>query len=133
MVSFTGIRQMLSCNHIRSYQYFTESINPGPCQFIGTECNSWEEFKNGTCFECVNGKKCPFQTKFGLHADSYIRKGAAYGSPLRIPPPRTHVKLYMRTGKEGPFCRKYIFSLLFLCCYCRAFLYCQFSESGFIS
>lgn len=102
---YRGIRQMLSCNHIRSYQYFTESINPGPCQFIGTECNSWEEFKNGTCFECVNGKKCPFQTKFGLHADSYIRKGAAYGSPLRIPPPRTHVKLYMRTGKEGPFCR----------------------------
>ncbi|PSN47913.1 Pancreatic triacylglycerol lipase [Blattella germanica] len=102
---FQGFRKMLSCNHIRSYEYFIESINPGPCYFMGTECNSWEEFQNGTCFNCSEESNCPFQNRLGLHADSYIRTGPAYGSPLRLPPPRTHVKLYMMTGPEGPFCR----------------------------
>ncbi|KDR08048.1 pancreatic lipase-related protein 2-like [Zootermopsis nevadensis] len=102
---YTGIRHMLGCNHIRSYQYFTESINPRSCYFMGTECGSWEEFQNGSCFDCAVGNKCPFQTKLGLHADSYLRKGADYGSPLNLPPPRTHVKLFMMTGAEGPFCR----------------------------
>lgn len=102
----TGIRKMISCNHIRSYQYFTESINPGICYFIGTECGSWEEFQNGSCFSCSTGNKCPFQTKFGMHADLYLRKGEAYGSSLRLPPPRSNVKLFMMTGVERPFCRK---------------------------
>ncbi|XP_033610214.1 pancreatic triacylglycerol lipase isoform X2 [Cryptotermes secundus] len=102
---YRGIRHMLGCNHIRSYQYFTESINPGSCYFMGTECDSWEEFQNGSCFDCVTGNKCPFQTRIGLHADTYLRKGVAYGSPLNLPPPRTHVKLFMMTGADGPFCR----------------------------
>ncbi|GFG30365.1 hypothetical protein Cfor_12942 [Coptotermes formosanus] len=102
---YRGIRHMLGCNHIRSYQYFTESINTGPCYFMGTECGSWEEFQNGSCFNCIDGNTCPFQTKLGLHADSYLRKGIAYGSPLNLPPPRTHVKLFMMTGDEEPFCR----------------------------
>lgn len=105
-ISLTGIRHMLGCNHIRSYQYFTESINTGSCYFVGTECGSWEEFQNGSCFDCITGNKCPFQTRIGLHADTYLRKGAAYGSPLNLPPPRTHVKLFMMTGADGPFCRK---------------------------
>ena len=98
---------MISCNHIRSYQYFIESINPANCQFLGTECESWEHFLNGSCFDCTAGNKCPFQTKLGFHADSYLRTDLGYGSALRLPPPRTHVKLYMMTGAEGPFCREY--------------------------
>lgn len=73
---------------------------------MGTECGSWEEFQNGSCFNCVDGNKCPFQTKLGLHADSYLRNGAAYGSPLNLPPPRSHIKLFMMTGDDAPFCRK---------------------------
>lgn len=102
---YRGIKQMIGCNHVRSYQYFTESINPRLCQFMGTECGSWEEFENGSCFECSADDKCPFQNKFGLHSDSYLRKGAAYGSPLRLPPPRSQVKLFLKTGREEPFCR----------------------------
>jgi hypothetical protein len=41
-----------------------------------------------------------------MHADLYLRKGEAYGSPLRLPPPRSNVRLFMMTGVEGPFCRK---------------------------
>lgn len=102
---YKGLRKMISCNHIRSYEYFTESIDPGNCYFMGTECDSWEHFLNGTCFDCTAGNKCPFQNKFGLHADTYLRTGTGYGSALRLPPPRTHVKLYMMTGAQGPFCR----------------------------
>ncbi|PNF41741.1 Pancreatic lipase-related protein 2 [Cryptotermes secundus] len=106
---YRGIRKMISCNHIRSYQYFTESINPGLCYFMGTECGSWEEFQNGSCFSCSRGNKCPFQTKFGMHADLYLRKGEAYGSSLRLPPPRFNVKLFMMTGVERPFCRHHYY------------------------
>ncbi|KAJ9584757.1 hypothetical protein L9F63_020907, partial [Diploptera punctata] len=102
---YKGIRKMISCNHIRSYQYFTESINPNECHFVGTECDSWEHFLNGSCFDCTSSNKCPFQTKLGFHADTYLRKGTEYGSPLRLPPSRSHIKLYMMTGDQSPFCR----------------------------
>ena len=42
------LRRLLSCNHIRAYEFFTESIN-SDCQFIGVECGSWLEFYNGQC------------------------------------------------------------------------------------
>ncbi|KDR08050.1 pancreatic lipase-related protein 2-like [Zootermopsis nevadensis] len=106
---YRGIRNMISCNHIRSYQYFTESINPGPCYFMGTDCGSWEEFQNGSCFNCSKSNKCPFQTKFGMHADSFLKKGTAYESPLRHSLPRSNIRLFMMTGAEEPFCRHHYY------------------------
>ena len=42
------LRRLLSCNHIRAYEFFTESIN-SECQFVGVECDSWDAFYNGKC------------------------------------------------------------------------------------
>ncbi len=43
------LRRLLSCNHIRAYEFFTESINSQKCQFIGVECGSWQDFYAGKC------------------------------------------------------------------------------------
>ena len=42
-----ALRRILSCNHIRAYEYFIDSINPKTCQMIAVECDSWENFQNG--------------------------------------------------------------------------------------
>lgn len=38
---FRGVRKFLGCNHIRSHEYFAESINP-KCPFATISCNSYE-------------------------------------------------------------------------------------------
>lgn len=38
---FWGVQQFVSCNHIRSHQFFTESIL-GNCPFIAITCESYE-------------------------------------------------------------------------------------------
>lgn len=54
---------MIGCNHVRSYQYFTETIN-SPEKFLAVECRSWEHYLNGSCFKCdydpvfKNGTQC---------------------------------------------------------------------------
>ena len=44
-----ALRRTLSCNHIRAYEYFIDSIKTEDCQFIGIECESWQEFVEGKC------------------------------------------------------------------------------------
>lgn len=36
-----NVQEFLGCNHIRSYQYFTESIH-SKCPFMGITCESYE-------------------------------------------------------------------------------------------
>jgi hypothetical protein len=44
---FLGIRKYLGCNHIRSYEFFIESINPNRgCSFLTMACSSYEVFVN---------------------------------------------------------------------------------------
>lgn len=38
---FRGVRKFLGCNHIRSHEYFAESIN-SKCSFTTIACNSYE-------------------------------------------------------------------------------------------
>ncbi|EEB12620.1 Ves G 1 allergen precursor, putative [Pediculus humanus corporis] len=67
-----GVTKMISCNHVRSYQYFIETIN-SPEKFLAVECKSWEHYLNGSCFKCdynsayKNGTLC---APFGFHSAS---------------------------------------------------------------
>ncbi|XP_031367475.1 pancreatic triacylglycerol lipase-like isoform X2 [Apis dorsata] len=81
---FRGIKRFVGCNHIRSYEYFIESINT-KCSFLGVPCLSWEKFQNGNCFDCVN-QYCP---KLGLDAQ----------------PGNYHASVYLMTGSIKPFCK----------------------------
>ncbi|XP_051161707.1 inactive pancreatic lipase-related protein 1-like [Leptopilina boulardi] len=81
---FRGIKRFLGCNHIRSYEYFMESINTA-CPFIAVPCESWDKFLEGSCFDCVN-QYCP---RFGFDAQ----------------PGNYHASVYLMTGREKPFCR----------------------------
>ncbi|XP_011306825.1 pancreatic triacylglycerol lipase [Fopius arisanus] len=79
-----GIKRFLSCNHIRSYDYFIESINTA-CPFLAVPCSSWRNFQDGNCFDCVN-QYCP---RFGFDAQ----------------PGNYHASVYLMTASEKPFCR----------------------------
>lgn len=81
--SFSGIKRFLGCNHIRSYEYFIESINT-VCPFLSVPCTSWEKFQNGSCFDCVE-QHCP---RFGFNAQ----------------PGNHHASVYLMTGRDKPFC-----------------------------
>lgn len=81
---FRGIKRFLGCNHIRSYEYFVESINTR-CPFIASPCSSWDKFQEGKCFDCIN-QYCP---KFGLDAQ----------------PGNYHASVYFMTGSDKPFCK----------------------------
>ena len=48
-----AFRRLISCNHIRAYEYFTESIN-SKCPFMAVECSSWEDFIEGHCNGCTS-------------------------------------------------------------------------------
>ncbi len=43
-----AFRRLIGCNHYRSYEYFTESIN-SDCPFIAVRCPSWSAFVTGQC------------------------------------------------------------------------------------
>ncbi|XP_069955111.1 pancreatic triacylglycerol lipase-like [Cherax quadricarinatus] len=85
-----GVRRYIGCNHIRSYEYFTESIN-SVCPFMGLECGSWEAYWQGVCWQCGRGlERC---ATMGAHADVYNKTE------------RTPRKLYLITDDQSPFCR----------------------------
>lgn len=111
-----GIRLYVGCNHIRSYQYFTESIN-SECPFAAVECSSFDEFLTGKCFACQSHGINPEEsinftggdqkstnktwcTRMGYHAvDPYL------DSDIPISPSRNLVKMYLITSSVPPFCR----------------------------
>ena len=88
---FRGLKRFLGCNHIRSYEYFIESVN-SMCPYLSVPCSSWEDFIKGKCFDCVN-TYCP---RMGF--DAQIGKKKAI--------------LYSMTGKTYPYCSKFYFLLI---------------------
>ncbi|XP_064104797.1 pancreatic triacylglycerol lipase-like isoform X3 [Macrobrachium nipponense] len=87
-----GLRRFIGCNHIRSYEYFTESIN-SDCPFLSIQCASWEAYWRGFCWQCGDDwAKC---NRMGAHADSYLN----YTGPGSV-----NTKMYLITGAESPFC-----------------------------
>ena len=93
---FSGIKRFLGCNHIRSYEYFIESINTA-CPFLAVPCESWDRFLEGNCFDCVN-QYCP---RFGFDAQ----------------PGNYHASVYLMTGREKPFCSKITLNFISLRAY----------------
>ncbi|XP_071953367.1 pancreatic triacylglycerol lipase-like [Antedon mediterranea] len=54
---YDGGVQYVACNHVRSYEYFTESIN-SRCKFTSFECtqygqddDGYEDYRNGKCYD----------------------------------------------------------------------------------
>ncbi|XP_069156080.1 pancreatic triacylglycerol lipase isoform X2 [Procambarus clarkii] len=87
-----GIRRFIGCNHIRSYEYFTESINAA-CPFLSIECGSWEAYLKGRCWEC--GRSWERCARMGAHAHSHLN----YTQPKQ-----TERKMFLITGADSPFC-----------------------------
>ncbi|KAL0277659.1 UNVERIFIED_CONTAM: hypothetical protein PYX00_004877 [Menopon gallinae] len=112
---FKGMQKKIGCNHVRSYQYFTETIN-SPDKFLAVECPSWEEYLEGSCFHCnystidKNGTQCArlgfhsvlaFSNRF--HLNKYKKSAADFF--LTESPQRRFVKMYLITGSSQPFYR----------------------------
>ncbi|KAG1657257.1 Pancreatic triacylglycerol lipase [Nymphon striatum] len=86
-----GIRKTFACDHARSYELFTDSIN-SRCPYYGFQCQSWEDFTQGKCGDCgTNGEKC---AQMGFPADSYIDIQTA---PATKP-------FFLKTAAEVPYC-----------------------------
>lgn len=95
-----GFQQFFSCNHVRSQQFFLESVKSN-CSFTGVSCDSYENFLEGQC--TCRGTDKGFCLKFGLDSlTSYNRlvgtKQLAAGLPI---------KAYLMTGRQPPFCRSH--------------------------
>lgn len=86
-----GVSEVAACNHLRSYKFFTESIN-SRCPFQAFPCASEEDFKANKCLSC-QGNGC---ASMGMHADK------------NRPSPQQHVKYYLSTADHAPFCEYHL-------------------------
>lgn len=86
---WTGIRRFLGCDHIRSYEYFTESIQSS-CPFMAFSCNSWQDFVDSTCIITQHNK-------MGFHATKPSGNASAGNNSIAY---------YSITGPRPPFCSK---------------------------
>ncbi|XP_007518516.1 pancreatic triacylglycerol lipase [Erinaceus europaeus] len=64
-----GTRDFVACNHLRSYKYYSYSINH-PDSFTGYPCASYSVFSANKCFPCPSGG-CP---QMGHYADGFADK-----------------------------------------------------------
>lgn len=106
----------LSCNHVRSYKYFIETVN-SPNKFWAVECKSWEDYRAGNCFKCDynqrfrNGTQC---ARFGFHSitsfanrTSLLRhRNSRTDFMLNESPVRRYISMYLITGDSEPFYSK---------------------------
>lgn len=95
--STSGIQKYISCDHIRSYEFFINSINPSNF-FMAIECDSYERFLAGECARCNKNENACFQ--FGFHSlisyKNYVRT-------RREIPKNKIIKAYLLTGDSYPF------------------------------
>lgn len=103
---FKALRRFVGCDHVRSYEYFIESI-PDRCEFLAVECDSWENFTAGHCFWCrnemrPNGRVC---AKLGLHSIRAVQKQGAGQGNILPSFSKSMQKLYTITGDKTPYCR----------------------------
>ncbi|XP_067641470.1 pancreatic triacylglycerol lipase isoform X2 [Eurosta solidaginis] len=93
---FVTMQEFFSCNHIRSYQYFTESIT-SECPFMGITCETYEAYKEGVCSSC-DEDLC---IRMGYHSLEDYNKLQSMGEIEEDKPP----VLYLMTGDKRPYCR----------------------------
>lgn len=96
-------RVLVACNHVRAIKLFIDSINTR-CPYIGHQCKTYNQFKEGRCFTCKPGTGCAIM---GYHADS--TPGLMENNEIQ---PQAKLqetigaKYYMTTGKEYPYCHR---------------------------
>ncbi|XP_075235998.1 pancreatic lipase-related protein 2-like [Lycorma delicatula] len=97
-----GIRKFLGCDHVRSLEYFTESVNT-QCQFLAVECDSWKNFIAGECFDCDDDNRVC--AHLGMNSFHTVQRQKAGLGIIDAPYSRSMVKLFTITQSEAPFCR----------------------------
>lgn len=97
---FLGVRQFVSCNHLRAYEFFTESIMPD-CPFVAIGCDSYEDFKSGSCWKCDADHPC---LQFGFHSHASYKR-LMHNGMIRDSDP---INAYLMTDARPPYCRKCI-------------------------
>ncbi|EGW11684.1 Pancreatic lipase-related protein 1 [Cricetulus griseus] len=86
---WSGTRDFVACNHLRSYKYYLESIL-NPDGFAAYPCTSYKDFESDKCFPCpVQG--CP---QMGHYADQFA--GRTSEQPQ---------KFFLNTGDAKNFAR----------------------------
>lgn len=74
------------CNHRRALNFFMDSFEFNKCRFRSFNCDSYESFLRGECFDCgPNNEKC-----------SYMGYLANYS--------KGRGKMYLTTHEDAPFC-----------------------------
>uniref|UniRef100_A0A452T616 Triacylglycerol lipase n=1 Tax=Ursus maritimus TaxID=29073 RepID=A0A452T616_URSMA len=86
---WSGARDFVACNHLRSYKYYSSSILH-PDGFLGYPCASYDEFQESGCFPCP-AEGCP---QMGHYADQFQGKTNAVGQTF-----------FLNTGDSGDFTR----------------------------
>nr|XP_054590367.1 inactive pancreatic lipase-related protein 1 [Nothobranchius furzeri] len=84
-----GSKSFDGCNHVRAYQYYTESISKSQ-GFVGFPCSNKDDFADGKCFPCGQDE-CPLM---GHHADKFTLIDGLSNS-----------KYFLNTGRSKPFAR----------------------------
>ncbi|XP_023313050.1 pancreatic triacylglycerol lipase isoform X2 [Anoplophora glabripennis] len=95
---FNGVKKYLGCNHVRSHEYFLESIVPNPkCKFLTISCPSYQDFVSGKCFDC--GKYREKCIPFGYHGRKHYEKllGLRWRHTSRVQ--------FLLTASDKPYCR----------------------------
>lgn len=111
------MRKFLGCNHVRSYEYFIESV-ASSCPFLAISCSSFkvgshkqvsrsklnvctlQDFKAGRCFQCdTRDNQC---VQFGFHSIHSYNKLVQ----RQMIQPDQRLVLYFMTGAESPYCSK---------------------------
>ncbi|EHA99630.1 Pancreatic lipase-related protein 2 [Heterocephalus glaber] len=84
-----GISNVVACNHLQSYKYYSSSIL-NPDGFLGYPCASYQEFQENGCFPCP-AEGCP---TMGHYADQFQGKTSAVEQTY-----------FLNTGDSGNFTR----------------------------
>lgn len=83
-IGYYAAEGAVSCNHMRSVELYTESINAHSCPFAAFPCTGMAEFDLGHCLQCT-GHGC---SRLGYHADTEPGRGS----------------LFLRTQNSRSFC-----------------------------
>ncbi|UYV70682.1 PNLIP [Cordylochernes scorpioides] len=95
---WAGARELFSCSHQRSVEYFTESIkfDEQYCTPWAIKCNSHEEFLKGRCIDCgPDGSRCAAQGIKAIQHKRFIKSNSSN-------------VFYLNMGSESRFCREYL-------------------------
>lgn len=103
---FKGIKKFIGCNHVRAHEFFSETIlrTNAQCGFWGVECDSFDKFRNGSCFACTPPGHHHHGTK-GAHGGPLCARMGLEAGQKRFQHAGRPVRLYLLTGAEPPFCR----------------------------